>query len=93
MADRAHTYDLYRLTMTEEPDAEPTYWAVGKCEVAKFTVQAGNQPAEHLETGEHRVRWHRLELTEIEHEALPEYRAEHLGAFDTLDACRQEIGR
>ena len=86
-------YDLYRLTMTDAPDAAPTYWAVGQFEVARFAVEAGDQPTEHLETGGHRVQWHRLELKEIQQRALPEYRAEHLGAFDTLDRCRQEIGR
>ena len=86
-------YDLYKLTMTDEPHAAPTYWAVGRAEVAKFAVEAGGQLTEHLENGEHRARWHRLELMEIERQALPEYRAEHMGAFETLDACRQEIGR
>ena len=86
-------YDLYKLTMTDAPDAAPTFWAIGTCEVAKFAVEVGDQPTEHLERGEHLVEWHRLELKEIQQRVLPEYRAEHLGAFETLDACRQEIGR
>ena len=86
-------YDLYKLTMTEAPEVAPTFWAIGECEVAKFAVTHGSQPSEHLERGQYRVEWHRLELSEIQRRALPEYRAEHLGAFETLAACRQKIDR